>query len=101
MELIIRRRAAFEIQEAFAHYEAERLGLGWEFFRCVEGACAQALRQPLASSRYYRTARRLYLRRFPFSIFYLEEPDFVSVVALFHSRRDPSAVWSRLEDEGA
>ena len=101
MDLIVKRRASFEIQEAFAHYEVEHPGLGEEFFRCVEAALAEMVRAPLRNSFYYGKARRVYLRRFPFSVYYIAEDDFVSVVAVFHSRRDPQALFARLEEEGA
>ena len=101
MELTIGRRAAFEIQEAFAHYEVEHAGLGAEFFRCVEAAGAQIQRNPLAQPLYYRNVHRLYLRRFPFSVFYIVGDQAIAVVAVFHSRRDPRDLFARLEEEGA
>ena len=101
MELLFRRRAALEIQKAFAHYEIERPGLGLEFFSCVEAACAWIQREPLARPPYYRSARRQYLRRFPFSIYYIVDDDLISIVAVYHGKRDPSALLTRLEEEGA
>ncbi len=101
MALFIRRRVRLEVLEAVAHFEIEREGLGAEFSRCVEAALAEIERHPLARAPYYGKARRLYLRRFPFSIYYVVEAEAVAVVAVFHSRRDPRALFARLEEEGA
>lgn len=101
MEVIVKRRALLEVQEAFARYEGEHAGLGLEFLRCVEAGLAQIARAPLSRPLYYAKARRLYLRRFPFSIYYIVEEAFISIAAVFHSRRDPRVLFSRLEDEGA
>lgn len=94
MEFLLRRRAYFEIQEAAAHYEIEREGLGAEFLRCIEAAFASIERNPLARPLYYGNARRAYLRRFPYSIYYIAAAEWVSVVAVFHGRRDPRSPGS-------
>ena len=48
-------------------------------------------RFPIISGR----TRRALLRRFPFGVFYILEPDRVAVTACLHGRRDPRRWQSR------
>jgi len=100
LELIIRRRAAFAVAEIFAHYEGEQPGLGFEFLSCFEAACALIERQPLARALFYREFRRQTLRRFPYTLYYLVSGERVIISLIFHARRDPHELYSRLEDDG-
>ena len=46
--------------------------------------------------KYLHGTRRFVLRRFPFSIIYLDDPDVVSIVAVAHSKRKPGYWKPRL-----
>jgi len=46
--------------------------------------------------KYLYGTRRLVLRRFPFSIIYLDDPDVVSIVVVAHSKRKPGYWKARL-----
>lgn len=99
MALIIRRRAAYAIQEVFARLEGEEPGLGFEFLHCVEAACASIERSPLSNPKYYLDFRKYYLRRFPYTLYYLADGSLISIAVVFHARRDPQELYSRLEVE--
>ena len=58
MDLIIRRKAGYAIQEIFARYEGEQPGLGFEFLNCIEAATSAILRDPEASPTLYLQFRR-------------------------------------------
>lgn len=53
---------------------------------------AEIGRSPLASATVRGDARRKVVRRFPYALIYLAEPEHVEVIAVFHTSRDP-AIW--------
>lgn len=100
MELIIRRRATYAIQEIFARYEGEQPGLGFEFLSCIEAAAAAITRSPEITPKFYLDFRRRRLRRFPYLLCYRVFDSFVVLAAVFHASRDPGELYALLEDEG-
>ena len=80
-----------EIADAIAWYESQRLGLGEEFLVVVEAAFADIHDAPerWALWRDDRNYRRRVIHRFPYSMFYVIEPDEIIVVAVSHNKRLP------------
>lgn len=101
MELIIRRRAAYAIQEIFARYEGEQPGLGFEFLSCIEAATSAIARSPETSPKFYLEFRRRCLRRFPYLLCYRVFDSFVALCMVFHANRNPGELYALLEDSGA
>lgn len=95
-ELIIRPEAELDIQNAFEWYEAQSLGLGSQFVRAVDTCLSSIVSNPLAYSTIYKQARRALIRRFPYGILYVFEPEIVSVIACFHTKRNPQSWQDRL-----
>jgi plasmid stabilization system protein ParE len=94
--LILRPQAEAEVEEAFRWYEARTPGLGAEFVRTVDAALSSIERQPELYPVKYKAARQVVLRRFPYSLFYLIQPDgSVEVIACSHTRRNPRRWRSR------
>ena len=85
----LRPEALDELAEAWRWYEGQRQGLGDEFRACVDAVMAEIARAPLLSAKVQGEVRRRIVRRFPFSVIYLSEPDHAEVLAVFHSARDP------------
>jgi plasmid stabilization system protein ParE len=94
-ELIIAPEAATDLDEAFAWYEAQRVGRGEDFLSRVD-ACIQAiLRFPEMHAPFLGDFRRALARKFPYTVFY-EYADFtVTVYCVFHTSQDPEK-WRRL-----
>jgi toxin ParE1/3/4 len=88
--------AQADLTEAFAWYEARRVGLGQRFVRALDAAVAEIADNPLQFPTRYRTLRRAGVRRFPYGVFFHVESDRVVVVACFHARRDPH-LWHARE----
>ena len=64
-DLIIVPEAEQDIAEAYAWYEGNRVGLGEEFFSCVD-ACIEAIRRtPEMHLVIHESYRRGSVRRFP------------------------------------
>ena len=82
-----------DLEDAVLWYEAKRDGLGLRFKSAVQRA-EQRLAQnpglgaPVVGRSVPRGVRRLRLKRFPYSLFYVNDGEVV-VVAVAHDRRRP------------
>lgn len=85
-----------EFLVAAERYEAELPGLGEEFIRDVERALERIATFPEHGSPHLAGTRRTVLRRFPFDVVYVVEPEGVLVVAIAHQRRFPGYWCGRL-----
>ena len=81
--------AETEVQEAFAWYEQQSVGLGHEFLRAADTCVSSIQRNPLAYPTAHGQTRRALLRKFPYALFYLIDGDRIVVLACFHLRRQP------------
>lgn len=93
--LSLRPEAMDEIREAFQWYERQRPGLGDEFLEEVSETLSEVELAPYRYPKIRGEARRALLRRFPYSILYLAEPEETVVFACFHGKRDPRHWHSR------
>ena len=82
-------KAKDDVQVAFAWYERQRRGLGFEFLDCIEASLTGILRFPEMYEKIYADFRRCIVRRFPFSIFYTIEGNDIVVHSVFDNRQDP------------
>jgi plasmid stabilization system protein ParE len=89
MKLRYTGRTADELDIAFAWYEGQRRGLGFEFLDCVEAAIETILQMPRLYAEHHRSFRRALVRRFPFSLFYTIESNEIVVHAIFDNRQNP------------
>ena len=92
LPVIFQPAALAEIDAAFAWYELQASGVGAEFLRRVKLTELSIAREPLLYPVARVPLRRANLRKFPYALFYLVEPDRVVVLGCFHHRRDPK-VW--------
>ena len=91
-QLIIRPEAETEIKEAYEWYEEQRLGLGDDFLLNIDAALCSIQREPEICAPLYKNIRRILIRRFPYSIFYMIESRKVIVMAVIHAKRHPR-IW--------
>jgi toxin ParE1/3/4 len=92
---LIHAEARAELEEAVAHYEAQRRGLGRDFHKVFERAVDLIRQNPEIGAIYKETSYRYFtLRRFPYVIYYLELREHISIAAVAHGRRRPD-YWRR------
>jgi plasmid stabilization system protein ParE len=77
-------------------YEQRAQGLGSEFLRAVEAVIAVIEQYPKQNPIVLGLARRAVLRRFPYSVIYIESESEILVLACFHGRRDPRRLQARV-----
>ena len=95
------REAEEELAAAVDWYESQRLGLGLDLLDVIEGAISRigeaTLQFPLLPSVPSGLGvRTCAVKRFPYSVVFLELPTEIRVLALAHTRRRPGYWRSRL-----
>ena len=86
--------AAVELLEASLWYESKRAGLGDEFMLCFEAELNHILKNPFQFQIQRKNLRFAIFDRFPYYIIYYVEENLVTVIACFHSKRNPG-VWKK------
>jgi len=95
--VIFHRQAKAEMRAAIAYYDGEREGLGAEFQEAVETAIDQIRQMPQGFSPHGDEGMRKHIvRRFPYTIFYLELEDFIWIAAVANQRRRPGYWANRI-----
>ena len=89
MKLRYTDRAKDDLEIAFAWYERQRRGLGFDFLDCVEAALQNVIDNPEMYRKRYSNFRGCVIRRFPFTVFYTIESDEIVVHSVFDSRQNP------------
>lgn len=97
MTLILTPQAEKDFKDAHDWYENQGPGLGKEFVRCVDVKMASVHRAPRQHQIVFKNiVRRALVNRFPFSIYFVEQKNAVSVFAILHQHRKPESWKSRL-----
>jgi plasmid stabilization system protein ParE len=81
-----------DIDEAFTQYQARLVGLGDRFLASLQRTIGLIEANPLQYGEVATDIRAAMLRRFPYVVYYREEPTQVLVIAMRHGRDDPS-IW--------
>lgn len=90
----IHAEAEAEIKVAIAFYEDRRKGLGREFRQELESTINRIRRMPdLHATVDDRGTRKYRLRRFPYTIYYVELDDSIWIAAVAHQKQRPE-YWS-------
>jgi len=98
LPLVINPDAEADLKEAKTWYDAQRAGLGDEFLDCVDEMFEQIRQLPKLGRQVYASLRRRLVRRFPYSIIYRIDDDQITVIAVYHGKRDPRGWQKRAGD---
>lgn len=93
--LLIRAAAETDLAEAKAWYERQRPALGEQFIAAVQNALERIERLPESAPIVHSQTRRMRVRRFPYGIFYRVTSRHISILAVYHTSRDPRGWQSR------
>ncbi len=96
MKVRFLNHAQSEIDDAFAWYETQSVGLGIQFLDDFDRAVRRISAYPLASSEIDDGLRRCLLSRFPYGIIYGIDSETIIVVAVAHLHREPRYWIDRL-----
>jgi plasmid stabilization system protein ParE len=100
LPLRVSEEARAELDEAGRWYEAQRVGLGRDFLLAVDAAVARIEQNPGVGAPLPRVrddaVRRMFVRRFPYHVVYIQLPDRIQILAFAHDRRRPRYWVGRL-----
>jgi len=83
------KAATDDLAEAWMWYETQREGLGDGFLFATEESMRRISRRPESFIAVDGRVRRALVRRFPYSVYFLTEPERVVVIAVLHASRHP------------
>jgi toxin ParE1/3/4 len=93
---VLRRSAEKEFDSSLAYYEGKREGLGQEFRAVIEQNFQRIADNPEWFPKVRGEVRRaLVIRRFPFAIHFLIEPERIVILSVFHTSRNPEQLKQR------
>ena len=100
--VIVLDDAEQELIDAQRWYDKQRRGLGQEFRIAIEEAIERLLKQPSIAVPVInlpedRGVRRVLVKRFPYSIIFIEHEEAFWIVAFAHNRRQPGYWRERLK----
>ncbi|MBA4191574.1 MAG: hypothetical protein C0467_26645, partial [Planctomycetaceae bacterium] len=95
LPVILDPEAQAEFDEGYDFYEGRRPGLGERFANAVQVVLDRIAGSPRAHANVFADIRKAVVRRFPYCVYYREEPSQVRVLAVFHTSRNP-AIWQDL-----
>jgi toxin ParE1/3/4 len=86
-----------DLHESFSFYEEIKAGLGKIFIICINSSFKIIAENPMAFPVVYKSIRRFVVRKFPFLIYYLNNPkeNETLVIAVLHSKRNPNIFKKR------
>ena len=88
--VVFHLEAEVDLYTAIAYYENQRTGLGGELRREVEAAVGRARENPPSFPWHSESeTRKCLVRRFPYTVFFLELEDRIWVAAVAHQKRRP------------
>ncbi len=96
MRLTFHAEADTEVTEAARFYELQAESLGFSFLEELGLALKRIEGHPKSAPLVGKEVRRALLRRFPFSLLYVIEPDRIRILAVAHQKRRPNYWLSRL-----
>jgi plasmid stabilization system protein ParE len=85
-----------DFRNAVAWYRSRSPSVAAEFRVTVSDVIRHLAEAPHRWPKYLYGTRRFVLRRFPFSIIYLDDPEILSIVAVAHNKRKPGYWRQRL-----
>jgi len=93
--LVVNPEAEADLEQARAWYEAQRTGLGDEFLGCVREVLDRVRLSPRLYGTVFQELRLALARRFPYAVIYRIDDDQITIIAVYHTRRDPKGWKSR------
>jgi toxin ParE1/3/4 len=92
--VIFTQAARAELIDAQDWYEGQVPGLGRRLREAIDALTERMRANPQQFPVVFKNVRRAFLRRFPYSLFFVVEGDTLLVIACFHASRDPSQ-WQK------
>lgn len=96
MQIRFLPEADAELAEARVWYALQRAGLDIALIKRIDETLSRITDSPNAFPIVHRQLRRAIVKQFPIAIFFEVTADEIVIFAVFHSRRNPTKLTSRL-----
>ena len=97
-EIIFEAEARLELETAVDWYDDQSPGLGDRFESEIDAAFQRILQNPERFRLVGKTVRVASVKVFDkYSVYFTIQPDFIGVVSIFHSSRNPAELRRRLK----
>ena len=87
--IIFHPEAQEELNSSIDFYYSQIDGLGLEFLEEIELSIEKIKEFPERWQKKHNSIRHYLLQQFPFTIFYISEPNCIYIVAISHQKRKP------------
>jgi len=77
--VVYKARAKSDVKSSVFWYDSQQKGLGEEFLASLEDAIEKIQYNPFTYPTIHKNLRRILLKRFPYSLFYLFENNTISI----------------------
>ena len=94
-EVSVSDKAASEISLAYWYYDSLQDGLGEQFLTFIDEVFTQIARLPMACPVRHLDARGLFMKRYPYHIYYRTSKKTIRIIAFFHQAGKPVAVMGK------
>jgi len=95
LRTFVRPEAQTDVRDAALWYESREAGLGLRFIAEVRTSLQHIKTNPLRFPSVDESVRRALLNSFPYSIYFLNEGNVITVVAILHQHRHLDSWKSR------
>ena len=95
-EIQISAKAENDLKKIRKWYEIQEPGLGEKFINHVELTLQNISDFPEIGKIYFKSIRKLIIRKFPFIFYYRYEKTTIRIIACYHSKRDPDFIENEL-----
>lgn len=93
--VVLRRIAQAEFDDAADWYEQRQTGRGAAFTAAVGQALASIAANPSMYAEVHADVREAPVSGYPYAVYYRIDPSQITVLAVFHTSRDPADWQSR------
>lgn len=90
--LELTQEAKLDVQEAWLWYEEKQVGLGDDFLVSLETSINHITHNPLLFEIKFQDLHVAPVKRFPYKIIYYLQENRITVIAVFHTSRNPT-IW--------
>jgi len=97
MKITITSAARIELDSAAEFYEQHRAGVGADFIDELTMTYHRIKSHPKAGKQVGDNIRYQLVKRFPYSVYYIEFPSEIVILAVAHQHRKPDYWRSRIE----
>jgi len=96
MDIKYLKLAKLEFDDSKYYYELQQKGLGKSFENEVRDSISRIKRFPNSYQKIFNEIRRCTLHKFPHNILYIQQKDYILIIAIAHQHRKPDYWVGRL-----